>query len=75
MKDLAPVSLIVSGFYLLATHPSFPAANVSELIALAKAKQGQFNYASGGAGSAPHLAMELLKQMAKVELGRVHTSG
>ena len=75
VKDLAPVSLIVSGFYLLAAHPSFPAANVSEFIALAKAKHGQFNYASGGAGSAPHLAMELLKQMAKIELAHVPYKG
>jgi tripartite-type tricarboxylate transporter receptor subunit TctC len=75
VKDLAPVSLIVSGFYLLATHPSFQPANVTELVALAKAKQGQLNYASGGAGSAPHLAMELLKQMAKIELTHVPYKG
>ncbi len=75
VKDLAPVSLIVSGFYLLATHPSFQPANVAELVALARSKQGQLNYASGGAGSAPHLAMELLKQMARVELVHVPYKG
>ena len=75
VKDLAPVSLIVSGFYLLATHPAFPPASVAELVALAKAKQGSLNYASGGAGSAPHLAMELLKQMAKIDLTHVPYKG
>ncbi len=75
VKDLAPVSLIVSGFYLLATHPAFQPANVAELVALARTKQGQLNYASGGAGSAPHLAMELLKQMAKIELTHVPYKG
>jgi tripartite-type tricarboxylate transporter receptor subunit TctC len=75
VKDLAPVSLIVSGFYLLAAHPAFAPASVAELVALARAKQGQLNYASGGAGSAPHLAMELLKQMAKIELTHVPYKG
>ncbi len=75
VKDLAPVSLIVSGFYLLATHPSFAAASVADLVAVARAKQGQLNYASGGAGSAPHLAMELLKQMAKIDLTHVPYKG
>ena len=69
------VSLIVSGFYLLATHPSFAAASVADLVAVARSKPGQLNYASGGAGSAPHLAMELLKQMAKIELTHVPYKG
>lgn len=75
VKDLAPVSLIVSGFYLLATHPSFAGASVADLVAVARSKPGQLNYASGGAGSAPHLAMELLKQMAKIELTHVPYKG
>jgi tripartite-type tricarboxylate transporter receptor subunit TctC len=75
VKDLAPVSLIVSGFYLLATHPSFAAASVADLVAVARSKPGHLNYASGGAGSAPHLAMELLKQMAKIELTHVPYKG
>ena len=74
-KDFAPVSLIVSGFYVLAANLQFPPNNVQELIALARSKQGGLNYASGGAGSAPHLAMELLKQMAKVEIQHIPYKG
>lgn len=75
VADLAPVSLIVSGFYLLAAHPSFPGNTVGDLVNMARAKQGQMVYASGGTGSAPHLAMELLRQMAKVDLVHVSYKG
>ena len=75
VKDLQPVSLVASGFYLLAVNPALPAASVKDLVALAKSKPGQLNYASGGAGSAPHLAMELLKQMAQIELAHVPDKG
>jgi tripartite-type tricarboxylate transporter receptor subunit TctC len=75
IADLAAVSLIVSGFYLLVVHPSHPAGTVQELVNLARAKQGPMVYASGGTGSAPHLAMELLKQMAKIDLAHVPYKG
>jgi tripartite-type tricarboxylate transporter receptor subunit TctC len=75
IKDLAPVSLIVSGFYLLAVHPTFAASSVQELVNLARSANGKLVYASGGAGSAPHLAMELLAQMAKIELTHVPYKG
>ena len=75
IKDLQPVSLVASGFYLLAVNSGFPAASVKELVALAKSKPGQLNYASGGAGSAPHLAMELLKQMAHIDIAHVPYKG
>src|SRR6185503_3381340 len=64
LKDFAPIGLISSGPFLLITHPSVPAANVKELIALARAKPGGLNYASAGNGVANHLAMELFKYMA-----------
>jgi tripartite-type tricarboxylate transporter receptor subunit TctC len=75
VKDLQPVSLVASGFYLLAANPGFPVGSVKDLVALAKSKPGQLNYASGGAGSAPHLAMELLKQMAQIDLAHVAYKG
>jgi tripartite-type tricarboxylate transporter receptor subunit TctC len=73
VRDLQPVSLVVSGYYLLAVNTSIPVTNVKELVALAKAKP--LNYASGGAGSAPHLAMELLKQMAQVDMNHIVYKG
>jgi tripartite-type tricarboxylate transporter receptor subunit TctC len=75
VRDFQPVSLVVSGFYLLAAHPGFQANSVRDLVALAKAKPAQLNYASGGAGSAPHLAMELLKQMARIDVVHVPYKG
>jgi len=56
---------------LLVVHPSVPARTVPELIALAKAKPGQLNYASSGIGTPPHLAGELFKEMAGVDIVHV----
>ncbi|MCX7136611.1 MAG: tripartite tricarboxylate transporter substrate-binding protein, partial [Proteobacteria bacterium] len=53
---------------VLVAHPGVPAGNVRELIALARARPGQFNYASGGSGSTAHLAMELLKTNASIDV-------
>jgi tripartite-type tricarboxylate transporter receptor subunit TctC len=60
---------------ILVTQPSFPANSVKELIALAKAKPGQLNYASGGAGAGAHLSGELFKYLAKVDLVHVPYKG
>jgi tripartite-type tricarboxylate transporter receptor subunit TctC len=60
-KDFAPISLLVNGASVLFVHPSVPARNVKELIALARARPGDLKYASAGAGTLPHLAAELLK--------------
>jgi tripartite-type tricarboxylate transporter receptor subunit TctC len=75
LKDFAPIGLISSGPFLLITHPSVPAASVKELIALARAKPGGLNYASAGNGVANHLAMELFKHMAKVNIVHVPYKG
>jgi tripartite-type tricarboxylate transporter receptor subunit TctC len=75
LRDFAPVGLISIGPFLLITHPSVPAKSVKELIALAKAKPGQLNYASAGNGVANHLAMELFKQMAGVDILHVPYKG
>ena len=61
LKDLAPVTMLAAGPYLIAVHPSLPAKSMKELVALAKARPGQLNYASGGSGTGPHMSLELLK--------------
>ena len=59
---------VVAVHFVMVAHPSLPAKNVKELIALAKARPGQINYSSSGPGGAPHLAAELLKSMTHVNL-------
>ncbi len=68
IKDFAPVTLALSSPNLLVVHPSVPVKSVKELIALGKARPGDLNYASGGIGSSSHLAAELLKYMAGVNI-------
>jgi tripartite-type tricarboxylate transporter receptor subunit TctC len=65
-NDFAPISVINAAPLLLLVHPTVPATSVKELIALAKARPGELNYASGGIGSTPHLAGELFKSLAGV---------
>ncbi len=71
LRDFAPVTLLVRAHNVLVAHPSLPAKNVRELIALAKKAPGQINYASTGSGSSGHLAMELFRSMAGIELTHV----
>jgi tripartite-type tricarboxylate transporter receptor subunit TctC len=61
VRDFKPITQLVSITYVLAVHPSVPTKTVAEVMALAKAKPGQLNYASGGVGSAPHMLGELFK--------------
>ncbi|MEK7875067.1 MAG: tripartite tricarboxylate transporter substrate-binding protein, partial [Pseudomonadota bacterium] len=75
VKDFAPVSLLVTFPFLLLVHPSLPAKSVKELIALAKAKPGQINYASGGNGSTAHLSAELFKSMTGINVVHVPYKG
>jgi tripartite-type tricarboxylate transporter receptor subunit TctC len=75
LEDLVPVSLIASVPLVLAVHPSLPVHNVKDLIALAKAQKGQLAYASSGQGGPQHVAMELLKQMAGVDLVHIPYKG
>lgn len=67
-KDFAPVALIASGANALVVHPSFPAKTVAELIAIAKKEPGKLTFASTGVGGANHLAGELFKLMAGVDI-------
>jgi len=63
VRDFTPVTLAASSPNILVVHPSLPVNSVAELIALAKAKPGTLNYASGGRGAPTHLAAELFKSM------------
>jgi len=75
LRDFAPVALFNLIPYILVVHPSVPATTTKELIALAKARPGKLNYASSGAGGAPHLAGELFKTLAKVDILHVPYKG
>ena len=74
-RDFAPVSLGAKLAYVLVVHPSVPASSVKQLIAIARAKPGAMNYASAGTGGAPHLAGELFKSMAKIDIVHVPYRG
>ena len=75
LSDFAPISLLVSAPALLAVHPTVPAQSVQELIAVARAKPGVLNYASGPLGATPHLAAELFKAMARVDIVHIPFKG
>src|SRR5262249_26437832 len=69
--DFSPVTLATSAPLIVAVHPSTPAKSIKELIALAKARPGDLNYSTAGTGGAPHLATELFKSMAGVNIVRI----
>jgi len=75
VRDLAPVTLAMSSPIVLVVHPSLPVKSVKELIALARARPGDLNYASGTIGATPFIAGELFNYMAKVKIERVPYSG
>ena len=74
-KDFAAITQVAGISNVLVVHPSLPAQTLAELIALAKSKPGQINYASAGAGSSPHMCMELLKHMAGIDLQHIPFKG
>jgi tripartite-type tricarboxylate transporter receptor subunit TctC len=75
VRDFIPVGLIANGPFLLVVHPSVQAKTVKELVALAKAQPGKLNVASAGNGSANHLAAELFKSMAGVDITHIPYKG
>jgi tripartite-type tricarboxylate transporter receptor subunit TctC len=75
VKDYAPISLLANAPYLLIVHPSVPATSVRELIALMKAHPGQLAYSSSGNGSGAHLAGEMLRSLARVDIMHVPYKG
>jgi tripartite-type tricarboxylate transporter receptor subunit TctC len=74
-RDFIPVTMLVLLQQMLVAHPSLPANSLSELIALAKQKPGSINYASYGSGSQPHLAGEMLKHKAGIDIVHVPYKG
>lgn len=75
LKDFAPVSNFAGSPYVLVVHPSLPARNLKELVALAKSRPGALHYASFGAGSSAHLTGVLLQTMAKIDIVHVAYKG
>ncbi len=75
IKDLAPIAMYAAVPYVLVVNPAVPASNVKELIALAKAKPGQLNFASSGSGGSPHLCGELFKAMAGIDIVHIPYKG
>jgi tripartite-type tricarboxylate transporter receptor subunit TctC len=75
LRDFAPVTQVVAVHFVMVANPSVPVRNVAELIALAKSEPGKINYSSSGPGGAPHLAGELFKSMARVDIVHVPYKG
>ena len=75
VKDFAPIGIIADVPTAFVVHPSVPAKNVKEFIALAKAKPNALNYSTAGRGTVGHLAAELLQSLAKIKLEAIHYKG
>jgi tripartite-type tricarboxylate transporter receptor subunit TctC len=75
LKDFQPVSLIASAPLLVVVHPSLPVKSVKELVALARARPGQLNYASNGLGSSTHFATEMFMLLTKTQMVHVPYKG
>ena len=74
-KDLAPVALVAAAPFILVVHPTLPVKSVRDLIALARSRPGQLNYASASAGGMPHLAGELFNSMTGVKMVHIPYKG
>ena len=75
VNDFQPISLVAITPYLLVVNPQVPARSLAEFVSLAKSQPGKMNYASAGNGTATHLAMEMLKDAAKIDLVHVPYKG
>jgi tripartite-type tricarboxylate transporter receptor subunit TctC len=75
VRDFTPISLIASAPFILVVYPGLPVSTVKDLVALAKAKPGQLNYASAGSGTGVHLATELFKSMTGTNITHVPYKG
>ena len=75
VRDFAPVSMVATGAQTLVVNPTLPVKSVKELVALAKSRPGQINFASSGAGGPMHLSSELLKIMAGIDIVHVPYKG
>ena len=74
-KDLTPVSILAAAPYILTVHPSLPAKSLKDLVALVKARAKDLNYGSGGTGTGPQMAMELLKLKTGMNLTHIPYKG
>lgn len=74
-RDFAPVSMLAAQPYLLVVHPGVPATSVSQLVAHAKAQPGKLSFASAGIGAGAHLAAELFKHMARIDVVHIPYKG
>jgi len=74
-RDFQPMTTIASAPMMLFVHPSVPASNVKEFIAYARSKPGQMNFGSGGNGTVPHFAGEMLKSMAGIQMNHIPYKG
>src|SRR5207245_499035 len=68
LNDFAPIGLIGDGAYVLVINPNIPAKTIGDFVALAKTRPGQLNYAASGRGNATHLAGELFKVLAGIDM-------
>ena len=75
VKDFAPITQAVSSASIIVVHPSVPVKTVKELIAFARARPGQMNYASAGTGTYPHMTMELFLSMGKLKMVHIPYKG
>ena len=75
LRDFTPVTLLASGPLILITHPSVPAKNVRELVALARSKPGRLNYSTGGSGTTSHFGMELFKSGTMTDIVHIPFKG
>lgn len=75
VHDFVPITLAATAPSVLITHPSLPVKSVGELIAIARANPGSINYASGGSGSSDHIAAELFKTLARVDMTHIPYKG
>lgn len=75
LRDFAPVTLAASLPNVLTVHPSLPVKTLKDLLALARAKPGALNYSSAGSGTSPHMSMELMLSMAKIDITHIAYKG
>jgi len=75
IKDFSPISTLASGPVVMVVHPSVPVKTAKDLVALARARPGQINFATGGVGGATHLGMELFKSATKIDIAHIPYKG
>src|SRR5262245_43875873 len=75
IRDFSPISMLANSPFVFVAHPSLPVKSIKDLIALAKARPGELNYATSGSGGIDHLGMELFKSMIGADIVRINYRG